>query len=103
MVRGNPAPALRRLRDVFGDDRIRGCSVHGKFWRYGEQTCLTSANLNGNPRVESHVTTMDPGVARATDGLMDLVWARQLPGDGFIRGRGLRVNRTLSRMGSANV
>ena len=102
MVRGNPREALNRLREVFGDECIRGCSVHGKFVRYGPWTRLTSANLNGNPRIESHVTFSDPAVASATDALLDLVWERQAPGDGFVKGRGLRINRVLARKGSGD-
>lgn len=100
MVRGTPRAALQALRDQFGDDAIRGCSLHGKFWRYGDLTCLTSANLNANPRAESYVFAVSADLGAATDALVDLVWERQKPGAAWLRGRGLRVNRAIRGRGS---
>ena len=96
--RSNAGSVIDRLRDRFGDDAIRCCSIHGKFWRLGSVTCLTSANLNRNPRAESFLISHDPEVAAQVDAITGIVWDRQKSGE---YGRSaLKVNRVIEGRGS---
>ena len=98
MRRGRNAGFLARLRDLAGDENIRGASVHGKFCRVGCWSVLTSANLNPNPRVEQYVVSRDPALAGLLDGLVGEVFERQSPGVAWAGGF-QSINKWLMRMG----
>lgn len=90
----NRQPAICDMfRKRFGDDAIRVFATHAKFsmiwnddgWRV---IALTSANLNLNARTEMFHAADDPDLFEQFKGMVDSVFAAQLPGEGFESDRG---------------
>lgn len=84
----NRQPALcDSLRARFGDDAIRVQRVHCKFVLLeadgGRAVIQTSANLNRNMRIENVSVSSCPVLFDAYSGLVEDIFATQVPGAGF--------------------
>jgi hypothetical protein len=71
----------KRIRDVFGADSIRVGKNHSKFFmlRNAEWDiiCMTSMNLNFNPRFENFMIRNDPDMCDFHQAIFDEIWKTQ--------------------------
>jgi hypothetical protein len=70
-----------RVRTVFGDNAVRVAQNHAKFvllhneeWKI---VCMTSMNLNYNPRFENFLLRHDPALFDFHQAILDEIWKRQ--------------------------
>ena len=82
------------VRKLFGDDALRVWNSHAKFAIfYGgdlDALLISSANLNRNPRIENFTLFTDPAMVKEYRALVDELWERQNPTDGFTNKAGAR-------------
>ena len=71
------------IRDAFGHDAIRVGKNHAKFFMLRNSAwdvvCMTSMNLNFNPRFENFMLRHDKAMCDFHDAILDEIWTKQKP------------------------